>query len=167
MDTAALIHTARRRANLSQSELARRAGTSQAAVSRYEAGDSPTVATLERLLGAAGARLHADLKDAPSLDVRGNRYAQVRRHRAAVRAAARRHGSSRIQLFGSVVRGEDGPDSDIDFLVDIDPREVGLMPMVRLSRELETILGEKVDLASRHVLAEHVAARALTEAIDV
>jgi predicted nucleotidyltransferase len=50
---------------------------------------------------------------------------------------------------------------------EVDPREVGLMPMVRLSRELETILGEKVDLASRHVLAEHVAARALTEAIDV
>jgi len=56
--TAGRLREARRLAGLSQSELARRAGTSQATISSYESGDKqPSVATLSRLLAAAGARL--------------------------------------------------------------------------------------------------------------
>jgi transcriptional regulator with XRE-family HTH domain len=57
-----LILRARRLAGLAQSELARRAGTSQSAVARLERGHaSPTVATLERLVGAAGFDLRLEL----------------------------------------------------------------------------------------------------------
>jgi transcriptional regulator with XRE-family HTH domain len=52
------LHSARTRAGLSQAELARRAGTSQATISAYESGSKqPSVATFSRLLAAAGARL--------------------------------------------------------------------------------------------------------------
>src|SRR3954469_20614316 len=58
MNAGAAVHDARTRAGLSQAELARRAGTSQAAVSAYESGaKQPSVATFSRLLAAAGARL--------------------------------------------------------------------------------------------------------------
>lgn len=58
MDTAATIRDARRRAGISQVELARRAGTSQATISAYERGrKEPSVETLGRLLAASGARL--------------------------------------------------------------------------------------------------------------
>ncbi|MCP9488387.1 MAG: helix-turn-helix domain-containing protein [Solirubrobacteraceae bacterium MAG38_C4-C5] len=58
MGTTGRLHEARRRAGLSQTELARRAGTSQATISAYESGrKQPSVATLSRLLAAAGARL--------------------------------------------------------------------------------------------------------------
>ncbi len=58
IDPAALIREARTRAGLRQSELAARAGTSQSAIARIErAHASPTVATLERLLAAAGCVL--------------------------------------------------------------------------------------------------------------
>ena len=58
MTAGTLIHQARRLACLSQEELATRAGTSQSAVARLEAGGaSPTVATLERLVAAAGFEL--------------------------------------------------------------------------------------------------------------
>lgn len=58
VDTSRCIREARRRAGLSQAELARRAGTSQATLSAYESGrKEPTVATFDRLLAAAGARL--------------------------------------------------------------------------------------------------------------
>jgi transcriptional regulator with XRE-family HTH domain len=58
MDTAASLRAARRSAGLTQAELARRAGTSQATVSAYEHGRKlPSVETLGRLLAAAGARL--------------------------------------------------------------------------------------------------------------
>lgn len=52
------LRAARERAGLTQSELADRSGTSQATISAYESGTKePSVATLERLLAAAGARL--------------------------------------------------------------------------------------------------------------
>ena len=57
-----LLREARRRAGLSQGDLARRAGTSQSAVARVERGhSSPTLATLERLVGAAGFDLRLEL----------------------------------------------------------------------------------------------------------
>lgn len=57
-----LIRMARRQAGLTQQALAQRAGTSQAAVSAYESGRrSPSVDTLCRLLGAAGAEVRMRL----------------------------------------------------------------------------------------------------------
>jgi len=60
MDAAAILRDARRRAGLTQAELARLAGTSQATISAYEHGrKSPSVETLARLLAATGTRLTA------------------------------------------------------------------------------------------------------------
>jgi transcriptional regulator with XRE-family HTH domain len=53
-----MLRTARRKAGLTQAELAARAGVSQSVVARAEApGSNPRVATLDRLLRAAGRRL--------------------------------------------------------------------------------------------------------------
>jgi transcriptional regulator with XRE-family HTH domain len=58
MDAAAALRDARRRAGVTQAELARRAGTSQATISAYEHGrKEPSVETLSRLLAATGTRL--------------------------------------------------------------------------------------------------------------
>lgn len=58
MDTGRAILDARVRAGMTQADLARRAGTSQATLSAYETGrKEPTISTLERILGAAGAQL--------------------------------------------------------------------------------------------------------------
>lgn len=61
---------ARRRAGLTQDALARRSATSQAALSAYESGRrSPSVATLTRILGAAGFELRMRLADPDTHDV--------------------------------------------------------------------------------------------------
>ena len=58
MDAASALRSARRRAGLSQTALAARAGTSQATISAYERGTkAPSLATLDRLLAASGSRL--------------------------------------------------------------------------------------------------------------
>jgi transcriptional regulator with XRE-family HTH domain len=58
MDAGTMLQAARKRADLTQGELARRAGTSQATVSAYESGSKqPSVATFSRLLAATGSRL--------------------------------------------------------------------------------------------------------------
>jgi transcriptional regulator with XRE-family HTH domain len=70
MDAATLLVSVRRRAGLSQRELARRARTSAAAVCLYERGERvPRVDTLERLVAAAGAALSVDAH-IPDIDVR-------------------------------------------------------------------------------------------------
>ncbi len=52
---------------------------------------------------------------------------------------------SNIRVFGSVARGEDSADSDVDLLVDVPPG-MGLLGLARLQRELEDILEAPVDL---------------------
>ena len=55
--------------------------------------------------------------------------------------------ASRVRPFGSAARGEDRPDSDIDLLVDFD-EDSSLFDPVRMSRELEALLGRAVGVVS-------------------
>lgn len=58
-----------------------------------------------------------------------------------------------LSIFGSVARGEAGPDSDIDILVEFEPgARVGLFAFARLQRCLQEILGREVDLATPQAL---------------
>jgi predicted nucleotidyltransferase len=74
--------------------------------------------------------------------------ALVEQHRDAIKAVAARHNGGRVRLFGSVARGDEGRDSDIDLLVDFLPGS-SLFDLLRLSRELEALLRRPVDVVSR------------------
>lgn len=71
----------------------------------------------------------------------------LRAHRTEILRAASAHGASNVRVFGSVARGTPRPDSDVDLLVDFDPGRT-LIDQVALWRELEAILGRRVDLVS-------------------
>ncbi len=71
-----------------------------------------------------------------------------------------------LALFGSVVRGEHGPDSDIDVLVEFDG-PVDLFDLAGLQADLEDRLGRRVDLAQRNLLKPRWAPRILAEAQPV
>ena len=64
-----------------------------------------------------------------------------------MKAVAARHHGSRVRLFGSVARGDERPDSDIDLLVDF-TKDSSLFDLMRLTRELENLLGHPVDVIS-------------------
>jgi predicted nucleotidyltransferase len=74
--------------------------------------------------------------------------ALVEQHRDAIKALAARHNGGRVRLFGSVARGEEDKDSDIDLLVDFLPGS-SLFDLLRLTRELEALLRRPVDVVSR------------------
>ena len=169
MDAATLIRVTREGAGLSQGALAARAGTSQPAVSRYESGaSSPSVETLDRLLAVMGARLDLVAVGSPRrLDVRTPRMVKLRQNRERIRRAAHRHGARNVRIFGSVARGADRPDSDIDLLVDFDVRSRGLFPLAGLQDELAALLGERVEVVPQDALAPHVAKNALAEAVPL
>ena len=87
---------------------------------------------------------------------------RLRQGRSALERAGIRH----VAIFGSVARGEDRPDSDIDLLVTIAPEApVGLLELVRMSRHVETLLGRKVDLAEPEGLNSDFKAVALREQV--
>ena len=69
----------------------------------------------------------------------------------------RRHGIRRLSLFGSVLKGTDGPDSDIDLLVEFEPDTVpGLLGMAAIEAELSDLLGRRrVDLRTPQELSRY------------
>jgi len=73
-------------------------------------------------------------------------------------------GVDSLYVFGSVARGEAGPRSDVDMLVDFN-RPIGLIRFVRLQRRLSDLLGTRVDLATRDALREPMRTRILAEAV--
>jgi predicted nucleotidyltransferase len=59
----------------------------------------------------------------------------------------RRHGIARLSVFGSALRGELGPDSDVDLLAEFSPGRIpGLLRIAALERELSELIGRDVDL---------------------
>jgi uncharacterized protein len=71
----------------------------------------------------------------------------VEPRREQVTGIASRHHASRVRLCGSAARDDDRPDSDIDLLVDFD-EDSSLFDLMRMSRELEALLGRPVDVVS-------------------
>ena len=86
--------------------------------------------------------------------------------RQRIRETAESVGARDVRLFGSVARGEERPDSDIDFLVTLEPGRT-LMDLARLETRLEALLGRPVDVATERGLREPVRTSALREAISV
>ena len=70
---------------------------------------------------------------------------ELHRQREPLLAIAGRHGASNLRLFGSVVRGEEGPESDVDLLVDMDEGR-GFDDYLALVEDLESLLDRRVDL---------------------
>ena len=61
-----------------------------------------------------------------------------------------RHHIRTLSLFGSVLRDDFGPDSDVDVLVEFEPdTRITLFELVRMEDELKRILGREVDLVDR------------------
>ena len=80
-------------------------------------------------------------------------------------AVLKRFGVSRLALFGSAVRGEARPDSDLDFLVDFNQKT--FRNYMGLANFLEHLFGHKVDLVIRETIKPVVRERVLAEAQDV
>jgi predicted nucleotidyltransferase len=76
------------------------------------------------------------------------------------------YGAQNVRVFGSVARGEESPESDIDFLVQLEPKTT-LLKHNALIRELERLLGRKVDVVSERGLRQRIRDRVLNEAVPI
>ena len=84
------------------------------------------------------------------------------RREEILRIAAKR-GAYNVRVFGSVVRDDAGPSSDIDFLVDLEP-ECSLLDVGGLVMDLQTLLGLEVDIVTEKGLHWYIRDRVIAEA---
>ena len=85
-------------------------------------------------------------------------------YRDQILVTANKRGAKNIRIFGSVARGDERRDSDIDFLVDFEPGR-SLFDLAGLWLDLETLLGCKVDVVSSRGLKPRLASKVLRDAI--
>ena len=79
---------------------------------------------------------------------------------------ASQHGAHHVRVFGSVARGEAGPASDVDLLVQMDSGR-SLLDLIGLTQELESILQRKVDVLTDEGLSPYLKERIQAEAVPV
>ena len=87
----------------------------------------------------------------------------LKKSRARILEIAARHGASNVRIFGSVVRGEDTQESDIDVLVDL-AADRSLYDLVGFQQEIEALVGRKADVLTENGLNRYLKDRILAEA---
>jgi predicted nucleotidyltransferase len=92
-------------------------------------------------------------------DLRATRREEI------LRTAARR-GARQVRVFGSVVRGDNRADSDVDFLVEMEPGRT-LFDLSGLVLDLRTLLGSPVDVVTENGLRSRIRDRVLSEAVPL
>ncbi|MBT1679645.1 helix-turn-helix domain-containing protein [Curtobacterium aurantiacum] len=153
LSAALLIRDARERAELTQVQLARRAGVTQSVISTYENGRrEPSLAALQRMLRAAGFTTTIDLQPVQEPPPLRDRVAG---HRQDLVAIVERFGGRNPRLFGSVARGEDGPGSDVDLMIDVDPG-LGIFALMRIQDAAERLLDVRVDVVDAAGMSDAV-----------
>jgi predicted nucleotidyltransferase len=83
-----------------------------------------------------------------------------------IRPTLKKYKVKKAGIFGSVVRGEAKPDSDIDILVEIEDR-ISLLDFVGLKLELEEVLGRKVDLGEFSTIKPIIKEQVLKETVSI
>jgi len=87
----------------------------------------------------------------------------LRRLRGEILALATRHGAGNVRVFGSVARGDDRVDSDVDFLVDV-AADRTLLDVIALEQDLQQLLGLRVDVLTERGLSPYLQEQILAEA---
>ncbi len=91
---------------------------------------------------------------------------EIEKLKSKVIPILKKHGVKKAVLFGSLVRGEMGEDSDIDILVKID-KDISLLDFVGIKLELEEVLGRKVDLVEYDTIKPRLKDRILKEQVVI
>jgi predicted nucleotidyltransferase len=90
----------------------------------------------------------------------------LKEKREEILSIATKYGAFNVRIFGSVARGDETADSDVDFLVELEPGR-NLLDRIALMQDLEDLLERKVDVATVKGLREYFRDRILNEAVPL
>lgn len=88
----------------------------------------------------------------------------LKEQRSEILQVAARHGAFNVRVFGSVVRGEETAESDIDFLIDYDKDKTTAWFPGGLLMDLQDLLGRKVDVLTDQGISPRIREKVLSEA---
>ena len=89
--------------------------------------------------------------------------AELRKRRGEIQRISAKHGIIRLRVFGSVARGEQNSQSDLDLLVNMAPSR-DLIDLISFAQDMQTALQAKVDVVSENGLSFHLRDKILAEA---
>jgi uncharacterized protein len=95
-----------------------------------------------------------------------NRIQYLEEKREEILRIASRYGAKNIRLFGSTAKGEAGPTSDIDFLIDLEPGR-SLLDIVAIKQELEDLLGVQVDVVTEAAISPFIRDEVVEQAVNL
>lgn len=90
----------------------------------------------------------------------------LEQHRREILDLASRHGVTEVRVFGSMARGDAGPQSDVDLLIEVGPKPSRWFPGGLVS-DLEELLGRRVQVVTERGLDELLRDRVLREAVPL
>ena len=93
-------------------------------------------------------------------------YEFLKSKREELLRIATQHGAKNVRIFGSVARGDAGPNSDVDFLVEMEPGR-SLLDMGGLLMDLQDLLGCQVDIVEPEGLHWYIRDTVLKEAVPL
>jgi uncharacterized protein len=90
----------------------------------------------------------------------------VAERRERILALASKHGARNLRVFGSMARGDDGDDSDLDLLIETGPKTTPFFPG-GLIADLQDLLGRKVDVLTERALPRSIREQVLKDAVPL
>lgn len=139
------IKAIRKGRKMTQEQVGILAGMSKSQISRMEKGELGSLETYERVLAALGYRVVVQLEDIRD-DNTPDRDRVLSLLKVYYLCNKERFGIEKLGIFGSFARNEARSDSDVDIIISLEKPD--LFTYSAISRQLETVLGRKVDLVS-------------------
>ena len=90
----------------------------------------------------------------------------LKERREEILRIAAGHGARDVRVFGSLARGEAGPDSDLDILVKLDPGR-SLLDIVAIKQDLEDLIGCEVDVVTEAAISPYIREEVLRESVSL
>jgi hypothetical protein len=97
----------------------------------------------------------------------GVKQLSLREVKKKIAKILRKYGIKRAGIFGSLARGEVGPGSDVDVLVDTEGTNMSALQYIGMAQELEDAIGRKVDLVKYHLIKPRLRERILREEVRI
>ena len=91
---------------------------------------------------------------------------ELKQKREEIISIAKRNGGRKVRVFGSLVRGESGVNSDVDFLIELEPGR-SLLDIIAIKQDLEELLQRKVDVVTEKAVSPYIRSEILSQAISI
>jgi len=91
---------------------------------------------------------------------------ELKEKREQILAIAERHGAKKIKLFGSSAKGDSRRESDVDFLIELEPGRT-LLDIIAMKQDLEDLLQRKVDVLTEGAMSPYLRDEIVSHAISL